>query len=146
MPAILEECGQKGVRWAIIETAGFREYGEEGVQLEEQIYKVARRHDIRFVGSNCVGVINIDNGFSVPFLRLKKPTEPGEVSLISQSGGVGFSVLNLMANEGIALNKFVSVGNMLDTTAEDMLEYLCWMTRDQSDLSCTWKACATGGG
>ncbi len=124
VPAILEECGQKGVRRVIIETAGFREYGGEGLQLEEQICQVARHYDIRFVGPNCVGVINVDNGFSVPFLRLKKPSETGEVSMISQSGGVGFSVLNLMANEGIALNKFVSVGNMLDVSAEDILEYL----------------------
>jgi acyl-CoA synthetase (NDP forming) len=124
VPGILEECGKKGVRWAIIETAGFREYGEEGLQLEEQICKVAKEYGIRFLGPNCVGVINIDSGFSVPFLRLKKPTETGEVTLISQSGGVGFSVLNLMANEGIALNKFVSVGNMLDVTAEDVLEFM----------------------
>ncbi len=124
VPTVLEECGQKGVRWAIIETAGFREYGEEGLRLEEQIVQVAARFGIRFLGPNCVGVINIDNGFSVPFLRLKKPSDPGEVSLISQSGGVGFSVLNLMANEGIALNKFVSVGNMLDTSAEDVLEFM----------------------
>jgi acyl-CoA synthetase (NDP forming) len=124
VPALLEECGQKGVRWAIIETAGFREYGEEGLQLEEQISQVAHRYDIRFIGPNCVGVINVDNGFSVPFLRLKKPSEVGEVSLISQSGGVGFSVLNLMMNEGIGLNKFVSVGNMLDVSAEDVLEHL----------------------
>jgi acyl-CoA synthetase (NDP forming) len=124
VPGILEECGKKGVRWAIIETAGFREYGEEGLQLEEQICKMAQEYGIRFLGPNCVGVINIDGGFSVPFLHLRKPTETGEVTLISQSGGVGFSVLNLMANEGIALNKFVSVGNMLDVTAEDMLEFM----------------------
>jgi acetyltransferase len=124
VPAIIEECGQKGVRWAIIETAGFREYGEEGLQIEGQIVQMARNYDIRFIGPNCVGVVNIDNGFSVPFLRLKKPSEHGEVSLISQSGGVGFSVLNLMANEGIAMNKFVSVGNMLDVSAEDILEFM----------------------
>jgi acetate---CoA ligase (ADP-forming) len=124
VPTVLEECGQKGVRWAIIETAGFREYGEQGRQLEEQIVQIAKTFGIRFIGPNCVGVINVDNGFSVPFLRLKKPSEPGEVSMISQSGGVGFSVLNLMANEGIEPNKFVSVGNMVDVTAEDILEYL----------------------
>jgi len=124
VPGVLEECGQKGVRWAIIETAGFREYGEEGLGLEEQIVQVARKHTIRFLGPNCVGVINLDNGFSVPFLRVNRPPKMGEVSLVSQSGGVGFSVLNLMGNEGISMNKFVSVGNMLDITAEDVLEYL----------------------
>jgi len=112
VPDLLEECGQKGVRWAIIETAGFSEYGEEGIRLEEQIEEVAHRYGIRFLGPNCVGVMSVEDGFSVPFLRVNKPTQVGEVSLVSQSGGVGFSVLNLMANEGIGYNKFVSVGDM----------------------------------
>jgi len=124
VPSVLEECGQKGVRRAIIETAGFREYGEEGAQLEQQIKAIAAQHRMRFVGPNCIGVMNMENGFSVPFLRLKKLVRPGEVSMISQSGGVGLSVLNLMTNEGIGLNKFISVGNMLDINAEDVLEYL----------------------
>jgi acyl-CoA synthetase (NDP forming) len=124
VPGILENCGQKGVHWAIIETAGFREYGEEGLKLEQQIIQVARQYGIRFLGPNCVGVMSLENGFSVPFLRVSKPPTSGEVSLISQSGGVGVSVLNLMANEGIGFNKFVSVGNMLDITAEDILEYM----------------------
>lgn len=124
VPGVLEECGRKGVGWAIIETAGFREYGEEGLRLEEQIVQVAHQYGIRFLGPNCVGVISLDNGFVVPFLRVNKSSKPGEVSLISQSGGVGFSVLNLMANEGIGTNKFASVGNMLDITAEDVLEYM----------------------
>ena len=101
VPVVLEDCGQKGVRWAIIETAGFREYGDEGLRLEQQIAQVAHQYGIRFLGPNCVGVMSIENGFSVPFLRVSKPPISGEVSLISQSGGVGFSVLNLMANEGI---------------------------------------------
>jgi acetate---CoA ligase (ADP-forming) len=124
VPGLLEECGQKGVHSVIIETAGFREYGEEGLHLEQQIVQVARQYGIRFLGPNCVGVISLENGFSVPFLRVSGPPMSGEVSLISQSGGVGFSVLNLMANEGIGFNKFVSVGNMLDITAEDILEYM----------------------
>lgn len=124
VPAILEECGQKGMRWAIIETAGFREYTEEGSQLEDQIAKVAERYGIRFVGPNCIGAINMENGMCVPFPRLKKFVKPGEVSIITQSGGVGMSVLNLLSNEGLGMNKFVSVGNMLNVSAEDMLEYL----------------------
>ncbi len=122
VPGILEECGVKGVHWAIIETAGFREYGEEGQRLEEQIVQVAHQYGIRFLGPNCFGVMNLENGFCAPFLRLNKLSRAGEVTLISQSGGVGFSVLNLMTNEGIGLNKFVSVGNMLDISAEDVLE------------------------
>ena len=124
VPGLLEECGRKGVHSAIIETAGFREYGEEGLKLEQQIVQVTQQYGIRFLGPNCVGVISLENGFCVPFLRMNKPPMQGEVSLISQSGGVGISVLNLMANEGIGFNKFVSVGNMLNISAEDILDYM----------------------
>jgi acyl-CoA synthetase (NDP forming) len=124
VPALLNECGQKGIRHAIIETAGFREYGEQGRRLEEQICQVAERYDMRFVGPNCIGVINMENGFCIPFPRLKRFIKPGPVSIITQSGGVGLSALNLMANEGVGLNKFVSVGNMLNISAEEVLDYL----------------------
>lgn len=124
VPSVLEACGQKGVRWAIIETAGFREYTEEGRQLEEEIAQVADKYGMRFVGPNCIGAINMENGFCVPFPRLHKFVKKGPVSIITQSGGVGMSALNIMANEGLGLNKFVSVGNMLNISSEDMLEYL----------------------
>jgi acetyltransferase len=55
VPALMEECGQKGVHRVIVETAGFREYGEDGLKLEEQIVQVAKRYRIRFLGPNCVG-------------------------------------------------------------------------------------------
>jgi acyl-CoA synthetase (NDP forming) len=124
VPGILEECGQKGIKWAIIETAGFREYGDHGRQLESEMIEIAERYGMRFVGPNCIGAINMENGLCVPFPRLKKFLKNGYVSMITQSGGVGMSVLNLMANEGIGLNKLVSIGNMLNINAEDMLEYL----------------------
>ena len=124
VPTILEECGMKGIRWAIIETAGFREYTEEGHRLENEISEIAEKYSIQFVGPNCIGAMNMENGMCVPFPRLTRFVKQGDVSMITQSGGVGMSALNLMANEGLGLNKFVSVGNMLNIDAEDMLEYL----------------------
>lgn len=124
VPAILKDCGEKGIRWAIIETAGFREYGEEGQRLEREILAVAEEYGIRFVGPNCIGAINMENGLCVPFPRLKKQYKLGEVSILSQSGGVGLSAMNIMVREGIGLNKFMSVGNMLNISAVDLLEYL----------------------
>ena len=124
VPGILDECGQKGIQWVIVETAGFSEYGEEGRHLESEMIRVAEKHSIRFVGPNCVGAINMENGFCVPFPRLSKFIKQGDVSIITQSGGVGMSALNLMANEGLGLNKFLSVGNMLNVDAEDVLEYM----------------------
>ncbi len=58
VPGVLEECGRKGIRWVVIETAGFREYGEEGKQLEDEIVRIASKYGIRFVGPNCIGVMN----------------------------------------------------------------------------------------
>jgi acyl-CoA synthetase (NDP forming) len=124
VPDILEACGRKRIPRAIIETAGFREYDEGGKALEKEIDRVAQQYGIRYVGPNCIGVINMENGLCVPFPRLHKFLKQGHVSVISQSGGVGMSVLNLMANEGLGLNKFVSIGNMQNLDAEDMLEYL----------------------
>lgn len=124
VPSVLEECGRKGIGRVIIETAGFREYGDEGRELEKQMLEVAERYDIRFIGPNCIGAINMENGLCVPFPRLRKFLKAGEVSIITQSGGVGMSALNIMSNEGMGLNKFVSVGNMLDVGAEDLLEFL----------------------
>ncbi|MCP4543046.1 MAG: hypothetical protein GY832_38515 [Chloroflexi bacterium] len=124
VPSVLEECGQKGIRWAVIETAGFREYSDEGRQIENEVAEMAAKYGIRFVGPNCIGVISMESGLSVPFPRLKPFISKGDVSIITQSGGVGLSVMNHMANEGIGLNKFVSAGNMLNISAEELLEYM----------------------
>jgi len=124
VPAVLEECGQKGIQWAIVETAGFREYTTQGRELERAMSAIAEKYSMSFVGPNCIGAINMENGFCVPFPRLTRFVKDGDVSIITQSGGVGMSALNIMANEGLGLNKFVSVGNMLNIDAEDMLEYL----------------------
>ncbi len=124
VPDILEECGQKGVQRAIIETAGFSEYSEEGRALEQQMVAIAEKYEIRFSGPNSIGAINMENGFCVPFARLEPHSHVGSVSMISQSGGVGMSIMNHMAKEGIGLNKFISIGNASNASAEDLLEYM----------------------
>ncbi len=123
IPGILEECGEKGIRRAVVESSGFREFGEEGKKIEEEIIRVASRWGIRFVGPNCIGVINMETGLCTPFPPLRRIVRAGDISMISQSGGVGMSVLNLMGNEGLGLNKFVSAGNMLNVQTEELLEY-----------------------
>lgn len=123
VPGILEECGQKGIRWAVVESAGFREFGEEGRRIEEELVRTAQRWGIRFIGPNCIGVINMENGLCTPFTPLRRVVRTGDISMISQSGGVGISVLNLLADEGLGLNKFVSGGNMLNIRTEELLSY-----------------------
>lgn len=124
VPGVLEECGQKGIRRVIIESAGFGEYGPEGVALQQQVLEIARRHGIRFIGPNGIGVANFKNGLVLPFARLKDVFRRGRVSILSQSGGVGLSYLNVLASENLGVSKFVSIGNKLDINECDLLEYL----------------------
>lgn len=123
VPGVLEECGDKGIRHAVIETAGFSELGEEGRAIEERLIEVATRHKIRFIGPNCIGVMNLKNGLVVPFPALKDVFNRGSISIITQSGGVGLQYLNVLASESLGLAKFASIGNQLDTDECDMLEY-----------------------
>ncbi len=125
VPGILESCGQKGIRWAIIETGGFREYSEEGAQLESEILQIARKWGIRIVGPNGIGLMNVHNGFVVPFVKLKRgPVSKGKISILAQSGGVLLAYANLLTSANVGLSKIVSMGNKLDLDEIDYLKYL----------------------
>ena len=124
VPDILEECGRKGVRHAVIETAGFAEHGADGEALSRRLQAVAAEFGIRFVGPNCIGIINRHTGLCTPFVGLDPSVRGGAISLISQSGGVGISILNVLVSEGLGLAKLVSVGNKLDLDENDLLEFL----------------------
>jgi acetyltransferase len=124
IPAVLEECGQKGIRRAVIESAGFSEHGPEGEKLEKQVLQVAEKYGIRFIGPNCIGTINLTNGLITSFAALKNVFFKGKISIISQSGGVGLDYLNVLASEGLGLSKFASIGNKLNVDECDLLEYL----------------------
>ena len=110
IPDIMDQCGKKGIRGAVIESAGFNEYGEEGQSLAEKLLEVAHREGIRFIGPNGLGVVNMANGLVVPFSRLPNHFREGGISIVSQSGGVGLSYLSAMASENLGIAKFASVG------------------------------------
>jgi acetyltransferase len=125
VPGILESCGQKGIRWAIIETGGFREYSGEGAQLENEIFKISRKWGIRIVGPNGIGIMNVHNGFVVPFVKLRRgPISNGKVSILAQSGGVLLAYANLLTSANVGLSKTVSMGNKMDLNEIDYLKYL----------------------
>jgi acetyltransferase len=124
IPGILQQCGRKGVRWVVIESAGFSELGEGGKPLEEGCRAVAREYGIRFIGPNGIGLINVENGLCLPFMVLRKRIPLGSVSILAQSGGVGFSYMEFLAEQNIGINKFVSMGNKLNVGENDLMEYL----------------------
>jgi acetyltransferase len=120
--SVLIECGWKKIPYAIIITAGFREVGEKGRYLEEQILKIAKNYGIRIVGPNCMGVYNSRNNLSATFTSLVP--KQGGISFISQSGAVGTTMLAWAKKEGIGFSKFISVGNEADLSLPEFLKYL----------------------
>jgi acetyltransferase len=124
IPDILDQCGRKGIKNAVIESGGFSELGKEGHHIEMACHAVAKKHDIRFIGPNCIGVMNLENGLATPFMILQKGLSLGPVSIMAQSGGVGLSFLSFLVDEYIGCNKFVSMGNKLDVDEIELLDYL----------------------
>jgi len=125
VPDFIEACGRKKIPWVIIETGGFREYSEEGGRLEQTVLQTARKWGIQIVGPNGIGITNVDNGFVVPFVKLKRgPVSKGKLSILAQSGGVLLTYANLMISANVGLSKMVSMGNKLDLNEIDYLRYL----------------------
>jgi acetyl coenzyme A synthetase (ADP forming)-like protein len=123
VPGVVEACGHKGVEGLVIISAGFSEIGPAGAEIEHEIVESARRHGMRMVGPNCMGVINTD--YRVRLDAQFGPTFPpaGNVAMSSQSGALGLAILNKTQELGIGLSSFVSLGNRADVDATDLLLY-----------------------
>ena len=129
VPALADECGRKGVKGLVIESSGFSEEGGDGLRLQEELDRVARRHGLRYLGPNCLGVFNARNRFCcfyglVPGMYDDVLTNPGTVSFIIQSGGIGALVIDAFQHDIVSVNKMVSIGNKADLDESDMIECL----------------------
>lgn len=122
VPDVIEECVQAGVKGAIVISAGFKEIGEEGVQLEQEILKKARQAKMRIIGPNCLGVMSPITGINATFA--KGMALPGNVGFLSQSGALCTSVLDWSLREHVGFSAFVSIGSMLDVNWGDLIYYL----------------------
>jgi len=116
----MDECVRKGVKAAVIISAGFKEIGGEGAELEEQVVGIARRGGIRFVGPNCNGHFNTAVDFHTTGAV---DTKKGPLALVSQSGNFGGYILQRGVARGIGFSKYVSTGNEADLHLEDYIEY-----------------------
>ncbi len=120
----LEQCGKKGVKAAIIISAGFKEIGGEGIKREEQIKEIANKYGISFIGPNCLGVINTDKSSQLNASFARKMPQPGNIAFLSQSGALCTAVLDYAQAKHIGFSKFVSFGNKADISEIDLLYYL----------------------
>ncbi len=121
--SIIDDCAAKQIPAAILITAGFAETGGIGTSLEEQLRERVRRYGIRLIGPNCFGLMNLD-----PAIRLNATYTPvippvGHVAIASESGGMGLAVVTAATRLNLGLSSLVSVGNHVDVTVNDLLEY-----------------------
>ena len=122
IPGIIRECGENGVRGAIVISAGFKEIGPEGAALEQQLVEAARAANMRIIGPNCLGVMSPLSGMNATFATTM--ARPGSVGFISQSGALCTAVLDWSLKEMVGFSAFVSVGSMLDVGWGDLIYYL----------------------
>jgi acetyltransferase len=122
VPAVVGECVEAGVRGIIVISAGFKEHGEQGKELERQIMERLRGTGIRLIGPNCLGVMNPIGGLNATFASTT--ARPGNVAFISQSGALCTAVLDWCQKEMVGFSAFVSVGSMLDVGWGDLIDYL----------------------
>ena len=121
VPQALDECGRRGIRAAILGSGGFREVGPEGAALEGECLDVARRHGIRLVGPNCIGLLDTHYPLDTTFLPLPGPI-PGDIAFLSHSGAICEAVIDWARGQGFGLSRLVSLGNQVDLTEADFLE------------------------
>lgn len=125
--AALQQCAAKGVRVAIVFTSGFAEVDASGRKVQEEMRSLARESGMRILGPNCLGVLNLYNGSVPSFMFHEKPTGlyyPEKLSYITQSGGLGAIIYQMVVQHSVGFNYFVSTGNEADIGFAEILSYL----------------------
>ena len=122
VPGIIRECVEAGVPAAIVISAGFKEIGPEGAELERRVVEEARRGRMRIIGPNCLGLMSPLSGLNATFARTT--ALPGNVGFISQSGALCTAILDWSHREHVGFSAFISIGSMADVSWGDLIDYL----------------------
>lgn len=126
----LEECHQKGILGLCIISAGFKETGPEGLELERELSRRLKAYGMRCVGPNCLGVVNTHPDIRMDGCFAEALPERGDIGFVSQSGALGGGILNILKDLNLGFAQFISIGNQADINAEDALAY--W--KDEKDV------------
>ncbi len=126
VPKVLEDCGKKNIKVAIIISAGFREIGPEGEALEHKIIEIGKKFGVRILGPNCLGIVNASERIDATISRVIDPNQlkEGPIAFVSQSGAFGASLYSWAQGKGINFDKLISFGNMCDIDESDIIAYL----------------------
>ena len=124
VPVVLEECGKKKIKGAIVITAGFKEVDEEGKKLEQKLKDIATKYGVKVIGPNCLGVMNLEPQTMMNSTFLKITPKSGKIALVSQSGAICAALVEDASAQGIGFSAVVSMGNKVDMTEIDILKML----------------------
>lgn len=119
----IDQCNKKGIKGLCIITAGFKETGKEGAEVEKQLLEKVRQYGMRCVGPNCLGVLNTNDDIRMDATFAESLPIKGDIGFVSQSGALGGGILNILKDLNLGFAQFVSIGNQADVNAETMLEY-----------------------
>jgi acetyl-CoA synthetase (ADP-forming) len=122
VPEILDQCGKKGIKHAIVVSGGFKELGGDGVTRENELQEIAKRHEIRFLGPNCIGVTNPHHRLNTTLLQYLG--KPGFIGMASQSGSFVTQMFHYLTGFGLGFSTAFSVGNEANIDIVDCMEYL----------------------
>ncbi|MCG6974253.1 MAG: CoA-binding protein, partial [Desulfobacterales bacterium] len=120
VPQAVQECGEAGIKGAVIITGGFSEAGDDGEVLQNQVIEAAQKYGVRIIGPNCQGVNNPHHFMCASWPLL---TGRGKIALISQSGTVGAAMMDWLAQDKLGTSGFVSMGNRADVDEADLIAY-----------------------
>lgn len=120
---VVTDAAQAGALAAVVISGGFGESGSEGAEREQQLFDVARRHGIRIVGPNCMGVMNASDDLRMNATFSPVFPDPGTVAFSSQSGALGLAILAGAKRRGLSMSSFASVGNKIDISGNDLIQY-----------------------
>ena len=124
VPEVLEQCGKKGIKGAIVITAGFKEVDEEGAKLERRLAEISKQYNMRIIGPNCLGVMNLAPQTMMNSTFLKVTPKSGGIALVSQSGAICAALVEDASAQGIGFSAVISMGNKVDLNEVDMLRML----------------------
>ena len=124
VPLVLEECGKKKLKGVIVITAGFKEVNEEGAALERRLGEIAKQYNLRIIGPNCLGVMNLAPQTMMNSTFLKVTPKSGEIALVSQSGAICAALVEDASAQGIGFSAVISMGNKVDLNEVDILKML----------------------
>jgi len=120
---VVAQCARKGIRGLVVITAGFKEVGPEGAELERRLTELVARKGMRMIGPNCMGVINAEPEYAMDATFSPTPASYGPLAFASQSGALGVAILNVAQSLKLGFTQFVSMGNKANVSANDMLLY-----------------------